>query len=194
MSNESKVPDQAIDLFKYELDTLMDRGVNLKKRSFTLTGPVNLDMFHRVDACLNIFEGQDEDTITITLCSEGGEIYPALAIVGRIKASPCKVTIVAVGQIMSAATIIFASADKRIASRYTSFMFHQIEASLPENNLAATRIELEQTERENELFCKILAEETKSDFKYWHDLVSSGQNVYMTSAQCKDAGLVDKVI
>lgn len=189
-----KVPDQAIDLFKYELDTLMDRGVNLKKRSFTLTGPVNLDMFHRVDGCLNIFEGQDDDPITITLCSEGGEIYPALAIVGRIKASPCKITIVAMGQIMSAATIIFASGDKRIASRYTSFMFHQIEASLPESNLTDTRNELEQAERENDLFCKILEEETKADFKYWNDLVSSGRNAYMSAQQCKDVGLVDKII
>lgn len=189
-----KIPDQAIDLFKYELDTQMDRGVSIKSRSFTLTGEVDLNMFHRVDGCLNIFEGQGEEPITIKLCSEGGEIYSALAIIGRIKSSPCKIIIVALGQIMSAATAIFAAADKRISSKYTSFMFHQISIELQDKKLSEVKYELDQSEREDAVFSNILAEETSRDFKYWHDLIASGKNVYLTAAECKEAGLVDKII
>lgn len=189
-----KIPDQAIDLFKYELDIQMDRGINLKGRSFTLTGEVCLDMFHRVNGCLNIFETQGDETITITLCSEGGEIYSALAIIARIKSSPCKITIVAMGQIMSAATAIFACADKRVASKYTSFMFHQTQVSLPESSTGNLRSEVEQVERDDVTFSQIMAENTQRTLEYWQGLIASGKNVYMTALECKDVGLVDKIL
>lgn len=189
-----KLPDQAIDLYKYKVDVQMDRGINLEKRTFTLTGVVNLDMFHRVDGCLSIFESQDDEAVTITLCSEGGEIYPALAIIGRIKASKCKITIVAMGQIMSAATMIFAAADKRIASKYTSFMFHQVQAGLPEASVSSVRDELVEAENQTTQMCAILAEGSKNPYTYWQALIAGGRNVYRTAAECKEMGLVDKII
>lgn len=189
-----KLPDQAIDLFKYKLDTQMERGINLEKRSFTVTGVVDKDMFHRVDGCLSIFEGQGDEPITITLCSEGGEVYSALAIIGRIKSSPCKITIIAMGQIMSAATIIFASADKRIASRYTSFMFHQVQAGIPEGSTSYVKDELVEAERQTEIMCDVLAEGSKFTSENWEQLISGGRNVYRTAAQCKELGLVHKII
>ena len=191
-----KIPDLAIDLFKYRVDVQMDRGLNLNTRSFTLTGEVNLDMFHRTEACLSIFESQAEDeTITIKLCSEGGEIYPALAIIGRIKASPCRVVIQAYGQIMSAATAIFACADERVASQYTSFMFHQTSISLERPTiLRDVRVELAQSEHDDLVFSEILEKHSKRDTKYWQSLIKSGKNVYLSADECVELGLVDKVI
>lgn len=191
-----KLPDLAIDLLKYNIDVQMERGVSLRNRMFTLTGEVNLDMFHRTEACLNIFESENNKTITIKLCSEGGDIYAALAIVGRIKASPCNIRIEAYGQIMSAATAIFACGDVRVASRYTTFMFHQCAISLPDQSTKRrdVRDELLQSEHEDELFSHILAEHSSEDVNYWQELVESAQNMYMTAEQCKALGVVDKII
>lgn len=189
-----KIPDLAIELFKYNIDVQLERGVSLPNRTFTLTGEVNLDMFHRVDGCLNIFEGENNKAITIRLCSEGGEIYSALAIIGRIKSSPCKIRVEAYGQIMSAATAIFAVGDVRIASKYTSFMFHQTSMTLPETKLRDIRTELEQSERDDQLFNAILAEHSRQGVEFWKNLIKPGQNTYLSAEQCLQLGLVDKVI
>lgn len=189
-----KLPDTAIDLFKYNLDVQMERGIALRTRTFTLTGEVDMDMFHRVDGCLNIFESESGASITIRLCSPGGDVYAALAIIGRIKKSPCKIKIEAYGQIMSAATAIFAVGDVRIASSYTSFMFHQSSVTLSESKLRDVRQEIEQAVYEDERFNSILAEHTKMPESYWQNLIKQGQNVYLTADQCRELGLVDKII
>ncbi len=188
-----KLPDLAVDLMKYNIEVQMERGVSLQKRIFTLTGDVTMEMFHRVEACLNIFEGEGKKTVTIKLCSAGGDIYAALAIIARIKSSPCKIRIEAFGQIMSAATAIFAVADERISSKYTSFMFHQTSVELPELNLNDIRNELEQTNKDDALFSEILAEHSARDFKFWNGLILTGKNTYMTAEQCFECGLVDKI-
>lgn len=190
-----KLPDMAIDLFKFNLEVLVDRGINLKKRSFTLSGEVNADMFHRTEACLSIFESEnEEEAITIKLCSEGGEVYSALAIIGRIKASPCRIIIEAYGQIMSAATAIFAVADERISSEYTSFMFHQTAVALPEHlKIRDIEVELVQSKYEDEVFNNILEKHTKMDAAYWNKLIKSAKNIYLTAAECMELGLVDKI-
>lgn len=189
-----KLPDLAVDLLKYNIDVQMERGVSLQKRIFTLTGEVNMDMFHRAEACLNIFESSGKKTVTIKLCSGGGDIYAALAIVARIKSSPCKIRIEAFGQIMSAATAIFAVGDERISSKYTSFMFHQTSVALPELTLRDIRNELEQTDRDDALFSEILAEHSTHNFDFWNGLIVTGKNTYMTAEQCFECGLVDKII
>lgn len=189
-----KLPETAIDLFKYKIDVQMERGISLRRRTFTLTGEVNQDMFHRVDGCLNIFEEENNRTITIKLCSEGGEIYAALAIIGRIKASPCKIRIEAYGQIMSAATAIFAVGDERIASKYTSFMFHQTSIVMAESKLRDLKHEIVQAERDDQQFNLILEEHTTQDVNFWKLLIGNGQNIYLTADRCFELGLVDKVI
>ena len=189
-----KIPDMAIDLFKYNIDVQMERGVSLKNRTFTLTGEVNLDMFHRAEACLSIFESEaPEELITIKLCSEGGEIYSALAIIGRIKSSPCRVRIEAYGQVMSAATAIFAVADERVASEYTVFMFHQASVELPELKTRDIRTELKQSEFEDKLFSEILEKYSKRDAKYWHKMIESGRSAYLSAQECLELGLVDEI-
>ena len=189
-----KLPGEAVDLFKYNIDVQMERGVSLRTRTFTVTGAVDTEMFHRIDSCLNIFENESKKTITMRLCSEGGEIHAALAIIGRIKASPCKIKIEAYGKIMSAAVAIFACADVRVASKYTSFMWHQMSLELSEANLKQVRAELEQSERDDALFNKILEEHSASSATQWQNLVKQGQDAYLTAEQCLELGLVDKII
>ena len=66
-----------------------------------------------------------EKAITIRLHSEGGSVYEALAIVGRIEKCKCQIITEGYGAIMSAATLILASGDKRRISRLAWFMVHE---------------------------------------------------------------------
>jgi len=194
--NTDAPASEAIDLLKYRIDSLAERGVNIAGRSFTVTGEVSIEMFQRVDAWLTFFETDNaEESITIKLCSEGGHIYPALAIIGRIKASPCHIKIEAYGQIMSAATAIFAVADERVASEYTMFMFHMASVTLPDNlKTRDVRIELKQVEREDLIFSDIIGKHTTTKASVWQKMIQSGRNVYLSSEECMKLGLIDSII
>lgn len=74
---------------------------------------------------MHILENEDpEKDITIILNSSGGDEYHGWGIYDVIRASPCRVTIKAVGQCMSMGTIILQAADVRLAYPNTSFLVH----------------------------------------------------------------------
>jgi len=186
--------DEAIiELYKFELDTLLQHNLSLSDRSFSIFGDVSEAMLIRIDACLSFLEARGDEPVTIKLCSGGGEIYPAHAIIGRLQRSKCKIIIEAYGQIMSAATSIFCAADVRRSSKYTTFMFHQTKLALPELITRDLNNEIEQNNKEEHLYLEILAEHTGKSIAFWNKLIKSGKNVYLTAEQCKKFGLVDEV-
>jgi ATP-dependent protease ClpP protease subunit len=66
----------------------------------------------------------DSDTIFIRINSEGGDLFAALQIVRAIQESNATIVCSVEGICMSAATLIFLSADRFELSDHTMFMFH----------------------------------------------------------------------
>ena len=95
-------------------------------KTIRLVGEVNEEMYITLSEALEELEA-DEDAIEadIELVSEGGSAYDALAIAGRMRSSPLNVTIVACGKCMSAAVLILAAGDTRLATQGTWFMVHE---------------------------------------------------------------------
>lgn len=66
----------------------------------------------------------ETDTIFIRINSEGGDLFAALQIVRAIQESNATIVCSVEGICMSAATLIFLSADRFELSDHTMFMFH----------------------------------------------------------------------
>jgi len=66
----------------------------------------------------------ESDTIYIRINSEGGDLFAALQIVRAIQESNATIVCSVEGICMSAATLIFLSADRFELSDHTMFMFH----------------------------------------------------------------------
>ena len=66
----------------------------------------------------------ETDTIYIRINSEGGDLFAALQIVRAIQESNATIVCSVEGICMSAATLIFLSADRFELSDHTMFMFH----------------------------------------------------------------------
>ena len=115
--------------------------IDIKRRRLILIGSVDSDMLRAVCVAFDAFEGASRKRpIRIILSSDGGESYISLGIYDRIKASPCKVTIECLGEIMSAGTVILQAAYKRLLHSNTRFMIHYGTTSIREDSNAKDAI------------------------------------------------------
>ena len=95
------------------LKYLFDQAINFKDRVITIDSDIDGELFAWIDAALTELESHSRKAITVRIRSEGGDVYKALAIIGRLKKSKCQIVTEGYGCIMSAATMILACGDIR---------------------------------------------------------------------------------
>jgi len=185
-------PDSKTSQLELHLGALFDHGVNFRDRIITLTGEVNSDMFSLVDAALSEMEAHSRKAITIRINSEGGGVYDALAIVGRIKSCKCKVVTEGFGCIMSAATLILACGEERRISSLAWFMSHESSYSVTGRHKEVMDF-VKQSEREEQQWAARMAEHSNEDSKFWRE-VHANADAYFDAEQLMSMGVVDEII
>ncbi len=189
--------------FEYErlrLDYVFESGIDFKNRIIRVTGcigyPGPMDdsfcTFDILDSALTEMESKSSDPVTIKINSPGGSVYEGMAMVGRLKASPCQIITEGYGHVMSAATLILACGDVRKVSKYCMSMFHQSSYGL-QGSHEEIKQEVEQMEREEKLWAKWIAELSSKTEKFWYGVVKK-KNVYLTADQMSDYGVADEII
>lgn len=177
---------------KMRLELLFEFGLDMQSRRIRITGEIQDGYFDLIDSCLSELERVSKKTITVVISSPGGCPYMALAIVGRIKRSTCKIITEGYGQIMSAAVLILACGDVRRVSKYSWFMHHKssyrVEGS--HDDIKETVAEMDRQER---TWSKWMADLSKKDEKYWINCCKK-KDFYLDSEQCLEHGIIDEVI
>ena len=102
------------------------------ERSIMLFGGIDEELAGDIIKELLILDGAEEAPIYILINSEGGDVHSSLAILDTINSLSSTVIAVGMGQVMSGASLIFASCKKRVSLPNTWFMLHSISFSLPE--------------------------------------------------------------
>lgn len=189
--HRSAVPGSQVDRVSLQLEYLFEYGVNFRGRIITLTEEIDTRMFEILDAALTELEAQSNRPIIIRIHSPGGYVYDALAIVGRLKASPCKIITEGFGQIMSAATLILASGDKRRVSQFSWFMWHEMSYNAKGRH-SDIKDAVVQAEREGFVWCYWMSRFSKQDMKFWKKL-GTRKDSYITPKELKGLGVVDEV-
>lgn len=167
-------------------------GVNFKERSIRLTGEISEEHFELVDSALTELESQGRKSVTVVINSMGGDMYQALAIIGRLKRSPCHIVTEGYGQIMSAATLILAAGDRRKVSSYAFFMHHEASYGA-EGRHSEIKNAVKQADKEDDKWCEWMAEFTKKDKKFWKTNGVS-LDAYFTVEELLEFGVVDEII
>lgn len=181
---------EALELhFKY----LFEVGVNFKDRVIVIDEDIEEGLFTKVDAAMSELESYSRQAITIRINSFGGDIHTALAIVGRLKRSKCRIVTEGYGAVMSAASFIFASGNHRRISKFAFYMYHEFSYSA-EGRHSAIKAEVEETERQWELWASWMA--TYSKVKDKQFFLTNGRlvDVYWTPETLLELGLADEII
>lgn len=107
--------------------------LDIRKRHLILTGEVDTDMLLKTLLAFRVLEKKSKISgITISLSTPGGDLYDCYAIYDRIKMSPCPITIIGTGYVMSSGTVILQAADKRLLTKNARFMIHYGTLEIPE--------------------------------------------------------------
>jgi ATP-dependent protease ClpP protease subunit len=174
------------------LETLLEHGINFRDRIITIKEEIDSDLFGKIDAALSEMESDNRRAITIRINSEGGSVYDALAIVGRLKSSKCRIITVGFGAVMSAATLILACGDERIMSDIAWFMHHESQYAV-EGSHSQVVDAVAQAEKEENQWAAAMESYSKKDAKFWRK-VAKDKNAYFTAQELLDMGVIDELI
>lgn len=189
-----KVTDISLAQTALYLEYWFDRGVHFEERIITITGDIEYPLFDLVDAALTVMEvASPKKTITIRINSFGGSMYEAIAVMGRIRKSPCYIKTEGFGAIMSGATLILACGSKSTMSEAAWYMYHEPSYGAEFQRLSAHKHSLEQAEREWKMWAKWMAKLTNvHDEDYWFN-TGLNHDAYFTAEQCLELGIVDEI-
>ncbi len=190
--SQSNGQEIAVHLFEVQTEIALKHGIDLPGRSIQLVGEIDEEMFMLIDAALTILEHQSKAKITIKINSPGGSIYDALAIVGRMQKSNCKIITEGYGCIMSAAGLILAAGNKRSMSKYAWYMFHEASWGADGTHTQIKHVAA-QIEREEEMWSKAMESFTSASAEFWSREGKSGKDLYLDAGQCMELSIIDEV-
>jgi ATP-dependent Clp protease protease subunit len=186
--------DAKVTQLGIHLETLFERGVNFKDRIITIKTEIDSDEFGRIDAALSEMESEGRKTITVRINSPGGSVYDALAIVGRLRASKCKIVTEGYGHVMSAATLILACGDERKISKYAWYMTHEASYEIEgSKSLKDHKNMVIQTEKEEKKWAEWMAEFTNRDAEFWRK-IQADKDAYLSPNELLEMGVIDEVM
>ena len=133
------------------------------------------------------------EPITIIVNSYGGDIYRGFGVVDAIKDSVTPVHTVCYGAALSMGFIIMASGHKRSASKYSTFMYHEILWSLNEEKLSSHKREVEEGKRIMDIYDSIILECTNLTKKQLDIVKKEYRDWYMSAEDALVYGIIDEI-
>jgi ATP-dependent Clp protease protease subunit len=135
--------------------------------------------------------GQSKPCMEVHLCSGGGDANVALAIYGMMRVSPVEFTVIAMGDVASAAIMILAGGDVRKALKETWFMVHEEQGEI-NGSVAELEKEAERLRRAETFWADLLAAKTKASAQYWATIHT--ETTYLDAAEAFELGLIEEIL
>lgn len=165
-----------------------------KMRKIKIIGEISWESFEAFSDQLDELEFKSSKLIIIELASDGGDAKAALAFSAKIRRAHSTTSIIAYGNVASAAVIILASAKHRYISKDAWVMVHEenVGSALNDLELHAAEREVRQLRMlENQWSC-LLASMTKTSAGKWEAMHKA--TTYLDAWECLELGLVDEVL
>lgn len=130
-------------------------------------------------------------TIEIHICSNGGEVWPTMASVDKIINSEIPIHTYCEGLVASAATLISCAGHKRIITKNSGMLIHQITSGLW-GNYNEFKDEIQNLNLMMRIIKGIYLKKTKFTDEQLNDLLS--HDLYLSAEDCLEKGLVDVIV
>ena len=168
----------------------------LKNHTFVLSGDITEENINEALRWL-IYENtsDEEKELTLYINSTGGSLTDAFGLIDVMQNSNFVVRTIAIGNVMSAAFLIFAAGDKgeRYVAKNTSIMCHQFTDSMDDkyHNLKAA---MKETEHLNKRMVDILTEATGLVPSKVKAKLLPPSDVYLTAEELLEYGVADHIL
>lgn len=156
--------------------------------TLNIIGAIDEDTYKTVVEFLHDAKGKD---VVIAIHSGGGEDMDSLAIYSALRYYKGGVTTIAIGQVQSAAVLIYAAGDKRLSHKDTWFMVDE-DAGKLNGSVTELRKEAAQLVRLEDHWAKIMELQTGVPARMWTEI--SNSTTYLDSVEAHEYGLVHQIL
>ena len=169
---------------------LLDNSVHF------LTGEITSE---NVQECIKwiVYENLEvkEKILTLYVNSTGWDLYQAFALIDIMQSSKHSVRTIAIGSVMSAAFLIFASGTRgeRYLAANTGIMCHQFSGST-DAKYHDLKAEMKENEFLNQKMINILKTATDLTVSKIKAKLLPASDVYMTAQEALDLGIADQLL
>jgi len=158
-----------------------------------LIGSIDVTLAERMLGFLREKVPEDCPRIHLAIQSPGGSVPVALALANILQALPCPVTTYNIGNVDSAATILFAAGSERVCAPGARFLLHPIKKSVEGYHTLDTLSSLikeitEDTRRVTELLAQRTGRTAPSR---WEELMSAPHS--LSSEAAVELGLAHRI-
>jgi ATP-dependent protease ClpP protease subunit len=162
-------------------------------KKINIIGDIDHTAYLEFCETIDRLEKKPRGIIPIELVSDGGDAYIALAFADKIQRSKHEIHITVRGLVASAAVLILAAGDKRMASSTAWIMVHEDEVPLNENaRVAEIEKDVKHARRLEHQWNNLLSMSTKADSATWARLHKD--ETYLVAHEALKLGLITEII
>ena len=191
MINNKELDDLSTAIDKIELK-LLDGHVHF------LTGELNEENIKRAAQWI-VYENLEKTKnkqLTLYINSPGGDLYESLALIDMMNKSEYTISTIGIGQIMSAAFLIFASGSKghRYIAQNTGIMCHQLSTGGDSSKYHDVKASMIETELCNGRMMKILRDTSGLENRYIKTKLLGPSDTFFTADELVALGIADHIL
>lgn len=180
-----------------DADDIIGLGL-LKNHTHMITGDIDDESVDKAIRWLlyeNVTGENTGKTLTLYINSTGGSLTDAFALIDVMRSSPFVVRTIGIGNVMSAAFMIFAAGDKghRFISKNTSSMCHQFTDSV-DSKYHDIKAAMKESEFLNERMIKILLETTGLPRAKIKSKLLGPSDIYLSAEEMIEFGVADHIL
>ncbi len=194
---KAKDSDNDIPVKWKEATTQIDYGIDVETSSIIMFGEIMegtlYDITTRIRAILHMRpSSKKDDPVNMIINSDGGSVYEALGIIDFMQNLDVKVNTIVRGRAMSAAALILcAGTGVRVASKYSTIMFHEISSDIYGKS-SDMKANVQHMEKLEEILLGILKSNSKKDIEFWKNVTI--KDYYITPSDSLNLGVIDVII
>lgn len=134
----------------------------------------------------------ESDSITVYISSAGGNVDIAIELYNFLQLLDARITMINISCVNSAAVVVFAAGDKRIALPSASFYVHSVTKHLNGDfDIRDLSREIREMSANTEKIASILSLSSNKNKSYWKRLM--GKGYLLTPQKAKELGLVNDI-
>ncbi len=180
-----------------DADDIIGLGL-LKNHTHMITGDIDDESIDKAIRWLlyeNLTGENTGKTLTLYINSTGGSLTDAFALIDVMRNSPFVIRTIGIGNVMSAAFMIFAAGDKghRFISKNTSSMCHQFTDSV-DSKYHDIKAAMKESEYLNERMIKVLLETTGLPRAKIKSKLLGPSDIYLSAEEMIEFGVADHIL
>lgn len=140
------------------------------------------------------YKDYEPATVNLHINTNGGSVYDGLALMSMMDLTIAPINTIAVGSVMSMGLPIYLMGDTRYATKYSTFMWHEISSSGLGGKLSSINDMSCEMDRLENICRELILDKTDITEEYLDEIKNSRYDCYIDSEQAIELGIAEELL